>query len=325
MSVKAAISNETKGEILMANDTIGELIRDARERQKYSQEELSYGICTASTLSRIENGLQVPGKKILEGIVQRLGIEDRIYNVYLCREEQEWCEAERQLTRCLGDRKFEQAEKLTDYLEKNLERTSDRRSLKMEEQYLRFAKVLIQEHRGERTEQVLEELLEIIRMTMPDFDGIHIRTRLLTYHEIVILNSIGCTYHNLKKLWEGLQLLFELKEYIENHTLKGEEMAVKYPMIVYNLSSWLGQEGRYQDALNLCQAGIEYCIEYGKLHTFPMLLFNKACALAELRQYDMSKESFYQSAALFQAINQQERAEQVKRYASLYYGIIISR
>ena len=73
----------------MAYYTIGELIRDARERQKYSQEELSYGICAVSTLSRIENGLQVPGKKILEGLLQRLGAVDRIYYVYLNQEERE--------------------------------------------------------------------------------------------------------------------------------------------------------------------------------------------------------------------------------------------
>ncbi len=53
----------------MAHYAVGSLIRDARERQKYSQEELSYGICTASTLSRIENGVQAPGKRILEALM----------------------------------------------------------------------------------------------------------------------------------------------------------------------------------------------------------------------------------------------------------------
>ena len=53
----------------MSNYTIGEVLRDLRERQKYSQEEVSYGICTPSTLSRTENVLQIPGKKILEGLM----------------------------------------------------------------------------------------------------------------------------------------------------------------------------------------------------------------------------------------------------------------
>lgn len=306
----------------MAHYTVGDLIRDARERQKYSQEELSYGICTASTLSRIENGLQVPGKKILEGLMQRLGIVDRIYNIYLNQEELKRSELERQLTRCLAKGEFERSEELVERMEDMIGSVSGKEyNLKMEQQYLRFARILIQKHKGESAEHILEMLLGAVRMTIPDFDGVHIKTRLLTFHEISILNNIGCAYHNMGKMWNGLQLLFELKEYMEKHTLSGEEMSEKYPMILQNLSSWLGQEGMYQDALHLCQTGIDFCIEHGKLHIFPMLLCNKACALAELRQYDVSKECFNQSITMFQAIGQQERAEQVKKYAHMHYGI----
>ena len=308
----------------MAYYTIGELIRDTRERRHYSQEELCYGICTASTLSRIENGLQTPGKKILEGLLQRLGIVDRIYNVFLNRQEREGYELEQQLTSCLGNRDFEQAERLAASIEARIQgHRGNSVHLKMEKQYLAFAKVLIEKEKGKKAEWVLKELLHTIHMTMPDFDGIHIRSRLLTYHEITILNNIGCAYYNLGRVLEGIQLLYGLKEYIESHTLHGDEISDKYPMILQNLSSWLGREGMHKDALKLCQAGIDYCIEYGKLHTFPMLLCNKACALAALEQYDVALEFFAQSIAVFQAINQHECAEQVKKYAMIHYGILI--
>ena len=308
----------------MAYNTIGELIRDARERQKYSQEELSYGICAVSTLSRIENGLQVPGKKILEGLLQRLGAVDRIYHVYLNQEERERYQLEQQLAKSLGDGDFEQAEYFAGCMEKKRKRNSGRASFgKMEEQYLAFAEILIQEKKGRGAEWVLEELLHTIHMTMPDFDGIHIKARLLTYHEIVILNHIGCTYHKLGRVMDGIQLLFGLKEYMEAHIPGSDEMFLKYPKILQNLSSWLGQEGMYKDALSLCQTGIEYCIKYGKLHTFPMLLCNKACVLAELGHYDMSEKIFIQTIAVFQAVNQQEHAEKVKTYAGKHYGILV--
>lgn len=308
----------------MAYYTIGELIRGARERQKYSQEELSYGICAVSTLSRIENGLQVPGKKIVEGLMQRLGAANRIYHVYLNQEERERYELEQQLTRSLGSGNFEQAEYVAACMEKKIKRNSGRASWrKMEEQYLAFAKILIQKQKGKSAEWVLEELLHTIHMTMPDFDGIHIKSRLLTYHEMIILNNIGCTYYNLGRVMDGIQLLFGLKEYMETHILGSDEIFLKYAMILQNLYSWLGQEGMYEDALSLCQTGIEYCIEYGKLHTFPELLYSKACALAELGHCDMSKEIFKQSVAVFQAINQQEHAEQVKTYAKVHYDIFL--
>lgn len=306
----------------MAHYAVGSLIRDARERQKYSQEELSYGICTPSTLSRIENGVQVPGKKILEALMQRLGIVDRIYNSYLSPEEMARYEIEEKLTRCLARKDYVQAETYVNILEEKFNKIPRKEySIKLEEQYVCFARILIRKNRGESAEHILEQLLEAIRMTIPDFDGVHIRARLLTFHEISILNNIGCTYHVMGNVWDALRLLFELKEYMEEHTMDGQEMPVKYLMILQNLSSWMGQQGQYQEALKLCQRGIECCVEYGKLHTFPMLLCNKACALAELGQYDMSRECFEQSIAVFAAMSQHERAEQVRAYAKTHYGI----
>lgn len=306
----------------MAHFAVGSLIREARERQKYSQEELCYGICTPSTLSRIENGVQAPGKKILEALMQRLGIVDRIYNSYLSREEMERYETEEKLTRCLARKEYGKAEELVRRLEEKLQNASRKEySLKLEEQYVCFARILICKNQGGSAAHILEQLLAAIRMTLPDFDGVHIRTRLLTFHEISILNNIGCMYHAMGNVWPAMQLLFRLKEYIEEHTVGGQELSVKYLMILQNLSSWMGQEGHYKDALELCQTGIDFCVEYGKLHTFPMLLCNKACALAELGQYDVSKECFFQSIALFKAMNQHERAEQVRKYAESHYGI----
>lgn len=314
-------AEKEKGMTYMAYYTVGELIRDARERQKYSQEELSYGICTTSTLSRIENGLQVPGRKILEGLMQRLGLTIRADSMYLSQGEREQCELEQELARSLRKGNFEQAEKIADRMEENIRKNSGKRqSLKAEEQYLNFARVLIGKYRGEPLEWVLKELLNAIHMTMPEFDG-HIRARLLTCHEIAILYSIGCTCYSIGRRWDSLQLLSELKEYMECRNPGGEEMSARYLMVIQKMSSWLYQAGMYKDALAFCQTGIEHCIEFGKLHTLPALLHCKACGLAELGQYDMSEQYFFQSIALFQMINQRERAEEVREYARLHYGL----
>ena len=41
----------------MAVYVVGEYLREMRTRRGYSQEAVSYNICTPATLSRIENGL----------------------------------------------------------------------------------------------------------------------------------------------------------------------------------------------------------------------------------------------------------------------------
>ena len=45
----------------MAVYVVGDFLRETRMRKGYTQEEVSYGICTAASLSRIENGAQKPG------------------------------------------------------------------------------------------------------------------------------------------------------------------------------------------------------------------------------------------------------------------------
>lgn len=230
---------------------------------------------------------------------------------------------ELELTRRCGRQEYAQAQKLADQLEEKLKKEPQKDcGIKLERQYLSFIRVFLRKNQGQAPEQTLEQLLHILHMTIPDFDGIHIQNRLLTLQEISILNNIGCAYHDMGNLWDALRLLFDLKEYMESHTLQGQEISVKYPMVLQNLSSWLGQEGYYKDALKLCQKGIDFCIEYGKMHAFPMLLYNKACALAELGQLKLSEVAFIQSFTVFQAVGQREHAEQVRQYAKRY-GIVV--
>lgn len=58
--------------IRMKNNTVGEIIRNLRKRHELSQEELAEGICSVVSVSRIENGTQMPSQTILEKILQRL-------------------------------------------------------------------------------------------------------------------------------------------------------------------------------------------------------------------------------------------------------------
>lgn len=57
----------------METYNIGKIIRETRTRRNISQEELSDGICSPVTLSRIENGMQKPSLKIEAALLERLG------------------------------------------------------------------------------------------------------------------------------------------------------------------------------------------------------------------------------------------------------------
>ncbi|MEG0962966.1 MAG: helix-turn-helix transcriptional regulator [Lachnospiraceae bacterium] len=308
----------------MANFTVGNMIREARIRQKISQEELSDGICTPSTLSRIENGVQMPGKRILEALTQRLGITETIYNTYSNPQEIELYEVEQNLMRSLGKRDFTQAQLLKEKLKQKVKQIKKKDiGIRMEEQYLLFAEAMIEGEKRSIDITILEKLIQALRITVPEFDGKHIKNHLLTFQEITILNNIACVYYALGKRLEAIRLLIEVKEYIEFHVQEGEASSVKYPMVIQNIATWLGKAGQYEEVLKFCQAGIAYCIEYGKLSVFPLLLFNQACALAELGQVRYAEMKFHESAIIFQATNQREYAEKVKTYTQIHYHMTV--
>lgn len=306
----------------MANYTISEMLKEARERKKCSQEELCYGICSPSTLSRIENGVQVPGRRILEGLTQRLGITDTLYNTFMGKEELKLYENGKRLIRSIGERDYVLADHLVQELEAGIQKIGYRDGcIYLEKQYILFAKAVLEKHKGISKQKVLEKLLKAIRITIPEFDGIRVKSRFLTSQEITILNNISCIYHEMGKVLEAFQIIFALKDYMEQNIDDEEVKAKKYPMIIQNIVSWLSQEGRYEDALKLCETGIECCIEHGKLSMFPLLLYNKSALLAELGQLDKSRRCFLQTIAIFQALNKHQQAEDIRVYANRDYKL----
>lgn len=301
----------------MANYTIGDMVFESRTARGYSQEELSFGICSTSFLSRIENSGQIPGRKIFEALMQRLGVSDSLYSAYISRDEMEICKLIQELVWSLERLNFEESEKIVENLEGRLGRNSE-----LERQYIDFAKARIFMNKTGDHEKFFEMLLATIRMTIADFEPERgIQRRLLTFHEITILNNIATELYNNGKKEEGLKLLYELKEYMDTHIIDEEEKAKKYPFIVYNITTRLGMENRFIEAYNLCNHAISFCIEHNKLMILPYLLTNKASAAAELNKLLEAKELFYQAIVLFSICKMEDRVQKIKSDVLLRYGL----
>ena len=57
----------------MTTNSLGDIIRSLRKKYKLSQEELADGICSPVSISRIENGTQMPSGAVLEALLTKLG------------------------------------------------------------------------------------------------------------------------------------------------------------------------------------------------------------------------------------------------------------
>lgn len=255
----------------MAVYVVGDFLRETRLRKGYTQEEVSYGICTPASLSRIENGAQKPGRLILEKLFERLGTENNLFNSFVSREEMELYIEIQTLIRNVTDEDIEKIEEQINVVEKLVKNTSE-----LEHQCLFWAKGKLAAQKDSNNYEAMNWLMRAIRITLPDFNGkTPLRNHLLTFDEITIINSIAVRYAENGELLVAIQLDMWLKEYMESKIVDAKIKTTKYPMILYNLSCWFEDEQCYKEELKMADQGIEFCVKYGNLAAFPRLVLNK--------------------------------------------------
>lgn len=304
----------------MSNYLVGEVIRDTRIRRGYTQEQLSFGICTAASLSRIENGSQTPGKHILDALLERLGMEESVYNMYVSKEEMEIAGIIREMTRSIAGYHYTKLARLIPELEQLIGEKHP-----LQRQYLLFAKGVLKKGMQGGDESVMQLFMDAIHITLPQFDGeTPLNANLLTFQEITIINNIAILHAKEGRMEQALRLGYWLKGYMEKSLIDGSEKISKYPMILYNLSNWLGKVGQFEEAEKIAELGIDFCILYGNLTAFPLLIFNKACALAEVEGIEKAQKFFEQSTVIFEATMQEERARKTVDFCKERYHLDIS-
>ena len=232
----------------MAVYVVGDFLRETRLRRGYTQEEVSYGICTPASLSRIENGAQKPGRLILEKLFERLGTENNLFNSFVSREEMELYSAIQELVRNITDDDVAKIEKQIEVVEKLAVNTTE-----LEHQCLYFAKGELARQKEKDDKKAMEMYMKAIHITLPDFDGKNpLRNNLLTFDEIMIINSIAILYANRENdIMNAIELDMWLKVHMENKIMDGKMKTAKYPMILYNLSNWFGNKEFHVEALKM--------------------------------------------------------------------------
>jgi transcriptional regulator with XRE-family HTH domain len=293
----------------------GKVIQEFRKRQHMLQDELCCGLCEPSTLSKIESCRQNPTKKLFEALMSRLGVSVGIFNIAVTETEYERGEIECEIVSKLADSGYEIEELLEKY--KNCGQTMD----KLEKQFYLFAAAVCGKEHGMPDEQVFYRLIEAIQQTFPGYSAdTDISSRFLTVFELMILNGIAVCLHDGGRYEQAVRLLSSVKKYFETHNIDREEYAKQYPVVVYNLSSWLAWKKEYEPALEAAVRGIDCCSAYGKLSFFPVLVYNKGYALAGMGNKTEGRRCMVQAVTILTAMNANSRIAELKKDADKSFG-----
>lgn len=269
----------------MALYQFGAVIKKRREELFIGQKELAEGICSVPTLSRIENGDRIPSRDTLEMLIQRLGLSDTMLNWIVSEDEFTYYDLKIKLRHAYMQEQFDESRELLNELKKA---NSDK---PLDKQFVLLYTVLLNK-KDYTTEQKLEMLEEALRYTSPSYT----RDRLpsvLFYEEILVLNNIAIAYHELGETDTTIKILYHIDNFYSRNVIHEEEAWRTQPMILYNLSKYLGMAGRIDECITVCEKGIKLAQRTGRCKSLAQTLFNLSWVLlkrSETGDYEKAKE-----------------------------------
>lgn len=256
----------------MALYHIGNFIKNKRIELGLTQEEFAEGLCSVTTLSRLENGGQSPRSGTLRALLQRLGYSDAAFFYTAGSEEYEIVEIQFKVRQAIRKKEYDTAKKFLDKLAQYQAyfTVSDRQSFEIMDTALR--------ERELSADEFIERLESALRLTRPNYN----RNRLplaFTYEEATAMNGIA-GYLGLKGDYDAaIDMYTQLKRYYEGKVADPLEATRGLPVILYNLSKFLGLSGRYDECIEICLQGIRLAKESGEVHLLPRTLYNYAWSL----------------------------------------------
>ena len=285
--------------IKMAFYLFGSYIREQRERLGVTQEELCEGICSTATLSKIENGHQSVRLNQYIALMQRLGLPMQPIGIHVTEDEMRWYNLKREIAYKIASHDWE-IEELLEQLEK-----CSAVAANQTEQYIYFVKAGKKkwfQANNENNAEVMELLLHAIHCTYKNFDIDNTNSvKLLTSDEIMIIDNIASVFKMNGDVIKAIKWGYFLKDYLERSNFDYDEVVKVYPLILYNLCNWLVECKQYNEALELCDKGINYCNKHGKMNLFGELMYNKGRCYLELNNIEAAVKCISYAYIIFDA------------------------
>ena len=253
---------------------IGYLIKQRRTELMLTQEELADGICSVTTLSRIENEERLPTKNHFEMLFQRLGLSDIIFYTYADENTLYLHEQKFKIRNAVLHGQYNEArELLNDYSSK-----ADMSSPHEQQFVLLYSTLSLKEDYS--VEERLSRLQDALYLSCPKYrEGV--LPKLFSYEEIIILNNIAICNSEIGDLDEAISILYHIKQHYERGIVNQEEVLRTQTMVLYNLSKYLGLAERYDECIDVCDLGIQISRDTGRCGCLSQLLYNLAWALTK--------------------------------------------
>jgi transcriptional regulator with XRE-family HTH domain len=303
-------------------NSIGSAIQYFRDTYHISQSKLCKGLCSVSTLSRIEAGERDVDAFILETLLERLGKIPNQYELIVSDFDYEAYRRRTKIIKLIDNKAINEANKLIkDYGEFAAGKGSPHI------QFILVCQANINELNGGYPETTIDILMEAISCTVPDFNTNVISDYFLSNSEFNIILDILHKMISLGMADRASKILDQIINYLYWHNQMEQNTRI-YPKVAVIGGSLLLDQNDLDRALQICNKGIEMNkssrrIDYlGELNLIKgQVLEKKYKALGLWETYDKEEcVSLYLKAYhLFSFFDDITKAQEIRKHLQEEY------
>ena len=300
--------------------TVGDIVRRMREEAKIGLEQLSRGLCSVATLSRIEAGEREMELLLAWRIFQRLGYKIDKYELYATEEELQQWEQRSQMEE-LACR--EDTERLACAIQTYRQQWGEKvEENPLQRQFLAYMQGLLgmQEGDFQEAKELLEAAAEEIVPSLEEIVG----NAALGEMELEILNALSDIYEHMGEVEKSEKLREMLLENIGREKKRVKIYLKLYTELFCKHARNMMETKGSARTLNAAETCLQILQEEKKTCCLPELLHIQAKCLEDLFQKkwetkEVMLKSWQKAYYIYRLYEKQEEAEKIRKYLEEIY------
>ncbi len=294
--------------------TIGGVVGKLRTEQGITVRQLSRGICSVVTLSRIEMNKRDMDMMMAEMIFERLGYTPDKYEIYTGPEELERYQQREEILQLAEKDEFQKLEEAVEQYE-----TQNREKLTcLEQQFVKGIKGFAKWKLGDvETAEILVE--QALNVTVPPENGAWVVQAVLSEKELNLLWLLSEIYREQGKKADAFHLVYQIFQYFEQSEERKKQVTNIYVQIVIRLTEFLLNDGETKRAYEACLKAVLMLRTEKKLSGLAEIIEWKGICEEKLEKEEKiatgtSRGSYMRAYYLYLTLDRPEEADRVKAH-----------
>lgn len=300
----------------LVENEMGLFVHEIREAKGYTMEEISQGICSLATLSRIEAGERTVDFIMIEALLDRMKISKSEYEFVLDEEDYDLYMKREEIRKEIYLKQYSQAEKLLRLYEK------EHGEKHLHNQFVYFQKALLEQNLQRMERKKVRELFQkAIEVTAAEYQQTIKLKGILSDTELFCITGLINCCEDSKEKEEKQE---ELYEYFSGCCIREKLFPVPYRSAMGDYAECLYENEKYELCIRICNEVLEELYKTSKLENREKIFKLRAMAREKKGFKDETEKNQclrdFLTAYYVMEFYGEEDAERLKQHIEEEYG-----